>query len=232
MSDRNHITVAQTQKPQGREYLVDCKHCCVSCYPSRSRRAWCFPSLHLAQRVKEMLAEHCERSSRYRGPYHLHKDGKNLFGEGQRKPRHLKVSVCLTLSSMELCPVGPSQLCLCWSQWLKKKINLELLVNQEFLEVWHLSKCGCLLLQAKQVPPRQRGLQGQEETRGAKSIWQSFKEQLQWYFQKTTQQRGKEGVKVGRCPPLFRQEFTYVLEFVSFFAAVKLRKELKGKSGK
>lgn len=141
MSDRNHITVAQTQKPQGREYLVDCKHCCVSCYPSRSRRAWCFPSLHLAQQVKEMLAEHCERSSRYRGPYHLHKDGKNLFGEGQRKPRHLKVSVCLTLSSMELCPVGPSQLCLCWSQWLKKKKSWALgkpriFRSVAFIKVW------------------------------------------------------------------------------------------------
>lgn len=101
------------EKPQGSEYLVACKHCCMRHQPPRSKCAGCFPSLHLVQQMKEMLAEHCGRSSRYRGPYHLCKDEKNLFGKGWRKPRHLKVSVCLTLSNMELCSVGLSKPCLC-----------------------------------------------------------------------------------------------------------------------
>lgn len=119
--DRGHLTclIGTTylqhlyEKPQGSEYLVACKHCCMSDQPPRSKYAGCFPSLHLVQQMKEMLAEHCGRSSRYRGPYHLCKDEKNLFGKGWRKPRHLKVSVCLTLSNMELCSVGLSKPCLC-----------------------------------------------------------------------------------------------------------------------
>lgn len=52
MSDRNYISVIWIQKKkttQENEYLVDCKCCCISHYPPRSKCAWCFSPPYLGE---------------------------------------------------------------------------------------------------------------------------------------------------------------------------------------
>jgi len=83
MSDRNYISVIRMQKPKRNEYLVDCKHCCMSHYPLRSKPDAFLPYTW-ARQMKGMLAERCERSCRSKGLYHLHKD-ETIFYERDRE---------------------------------------------------------------------------------------------------------------------------------------------------